>query len=76
MEGWEYSFLPEVLRSSSPPHQLGVELHYWSSGPKHEAGFVRLLSAVRQQYALVDRHDNRFCAHCSEVLFVRHNLTL
>jgi len=76
-----------VRTSSSPsslPQQIAVEIHLRTHAWRNVTGFVKgdltspafKLRQLRQRlgvagYALVDRNDNPWCSHCSELLFVR-----
>ena len=72
--------------ATSLPRQIAIELHLrthpWRNVPGFDgAGLLRgdsgyILKHLRARleragYALVDRNDNPWCPHCSEVLFVR-----
>ena len=42
----------------------------------HDAKLKELRSEMRARgYLLIDRNDNPFCGHCSEVLFALENAT-
>ena len=81
IEGWEWAVVDQVLGSAatSLPRQIAIELHLRTHPWRNVTGFngAGLLRGdsgyilERAGYALVDRNDNPWCPHCSEVLFVR-----
>ena len=63
------------------PFSISVELHAWTEVKdvpwqgrwrqhKETAEWMRTL-LTHGGYALVDRHDNPYCAYCSEVVLAR-----
>jgi hypothetical protein len=87
IEGWEWAVLDQVLGSAAQtlPQQVAIELHLRTQASRNVSGFdssgvlrgssQRLIQlrarCERAGYALVDRNDNPWCRHCSEVLFVK-----
>jgi len=87
IEGWEWAVLDQVLGSAAQtlPQQVAIELHLRTHAWRNVSGFdsagvlrdssQRLIQLrarfERAGYALVDRNDNPWCRHCSEVLFVK-----
>ncbi|KAJ8611488.1 hypothetical protein CTAYLR_005167 [Chrysophaeum taylorii] len=88
IEGWEYAALENM--GDAPPPQISVELHgvtharYEAPGfvPAHDRAvvphfqdiFLPELFENLKNLKLADRNDNPFCAHCSEVLFLRSDV--
>ena len=81
IEGYEWEVLPAIIQTSKhPPLQIAFELHYvtqmeglsWFLRRKTEAEigtFIELL--VHNGYFVIDRNDNEFCPHCTELLVAR-----
>jgi hypothetical protein len=82
IEGFEWSVLTD-LAANTPPHLLprsiSLELHYetrietlpsWNSRLRspYEIGAWMDFMVTRGNYILVDRNDNEFCKHCSEIV--------
>ena len=70
---------------SSLPQQIAVEVHLKTHASMGVPGFNKgdlpskglKLRQLRERmtlagYALIDRNDNPWCGHCSELLFVLH----
>lgn len=84
VEGFEYDILPAMLAAGREllPEQLAIELHFktrfrelpWFGRYKSagEIGTFMDLLYRRGDYHITDRHDNRFCQHCTELLLSRH----
>jgi hypothetical protein len=82
VEGFEYGVLRSMMKHPSIlPDQIALELHYQTQFPDI-SWFGRYLSAgeiatVAEElfkvggYQVVDRHDNPYCKHCTEILLVR-----
>jgi hypothetical protein len=83
VEGFEYGVLRSMMNHPSVlPAQIALELHYKTQF-RDISWFGRYLSAgeiaaVAEElfkvggYQVVDRHDNPYCKHCTEVLLVRN----
>lgn len=82
IEGWEYSVLHEIILSGKHlPRQIAFEMHYktypsglpWSNRAKSPSELAIFMDFLFRNgnYFLVDRHDNVFCAHCTELLIDR-----
>ena len=84
VEGFEWSILESMVTSkdaSTLPTSIAVELHY-QTPMDTLPWYGRLMSPfemalsmdflfTRGGYVLVDRHDNRGCKHCSEVVLAK-----
>lgn len=85
IEGFEYETLRSMLATEANaallPRQIAVELHYKTQF-RELSWFGRYLGAGeialfmdhlwrRGGFLLVDRNDNRFCPHCTELLLAR-----
>ena len=84
VEGFEYDVIRSILRNSPPellPTQIGFELHY-KTQMTELSWYGREISAAEMAlfmdhltrvggYSLIDRHDNPYCPHCSELLVSR-----
>jgi hypothetical protein len=83
IEGFEYKVLEQIVYTGIHlPLQVAVELHYntyaatglsWANrykSPGEIAVFIDHLYRFGDYY-VADRHDNPFCAHCTELLLVR-----
>jgi hypothetical protein len=80
IEGFEWTTIPAIIKSNVlVPESFSFELHYktnvmykdlvWATRLRTdpEIGlFMELLYSLG--YVLVDRHDNVFCPHCSEIV--------
>lgn len=83
IEGFEYSVLRDIVihRLAVAPAQISLELHYQSQmediswTKRHKtAGEIALFMLTlfnKGDYFLIDRHDNPFCRHCTELLLAR-----
>ncbi len=82
IEGYEYEVLRSIVdRGEMMPAQIGFELHYrtqmpllsWFNRSKSSAEIVTFMEYLHYQggYFLIDRHDNRVCKHCTELLIGR-----
>jgi hypothetical protein len=83
IEGFEYSVLRNVIDSGHHmPRQIAMEIHYrtsntpllsWSQRGKSSAELAMFMMWLWDYggYALIDRRDNLFCAHCSEILLMK-----
>jgi hypothetical protein len=83
IEGYEWTTIPAIIKSSKfVPESFSFELHYktnvmykdlvWATRLRTdpEIGlFMELLYNLG--YVLVDRHDNVFCGHCSEIVVAK-----
>jgi len=84
IEGYEWSVLT-AMAASAPlhilPKSISLELHYagamtnleWygRSRSPYEIGAWMDFMFTRGGYVLVDRNDNPFCPHCSEIVIAR-----
>lgn len=84
VEGWEYAVLKEIVNSGVHlPLQIALELHYdsmarlglpWGGkrfkSPGEIAVFMDFLFRYGN-YHLIDRNDNPYCQHCTEILLSR-----
>ena len=82
IEGFEYSVLTDLAVNAPPhllPRSISLELHYetametlptWNNRRRspYEIGAWMDFMFTRGNYVLVDRNDNRFCKHCSEIV--------
>lgn len=81
VEGFEWDVLPSIISSPQHTHPLQVafELHYITSissvpwykyQPKTVLDISKFMDYIYHQghYFVVDRHDNKFCPSCSELL--------
>ena len=84
VEGWEYPVLRQIVNSGTHlPLQIGFELHYhtlpnlglsWGGKRYKSPGELAVFMDFLYRYGgyhLVDRNDNRYCGHCTELLVVR-----
>ena len=81
IEGYEWDILPEIVRAPTLlPESISVELHYQTQMSLPWYGRFRTPDEIgawmdymftRGGYVLVDRQDNMFCAHCSEIVVAR-----
>ncbi|KAI9018341.1 methyltransferase domain-containing protein [Hyaloraphidium curvatum] len=85
IEGYEFPALRSILDSNRSllPLQIAMEIHYMTHGhlidlPMHnrlltpgEIALFMMELFHTGQYLLLDRNDNPFCQHCSEVLLAR-----
>ena len=85
IEGFEYDVMREVVHNDHEllPSQISLELHYhtqmtdlaWHGRfktPAEVAFFITTLF-TSAGYFIIDRHDNPYCRHCSELLLARFN---
>ena len=82
VEGFEYAVIPEVIRKHARrPRQIAVEIHCLWQCQVNRYGMhmlrgrsyniPALARGLRSNgYRLVERNDNPFCRHCSEMTFV------
>ena len=84
IEGYEWSILTQLaVDSELLPLSISLELHYMTSKKyvgldwrfrsrsPYEIGAFMDFMFTRGGYSLVDRHDNMFCKHCSEIVIAR-----
>jgi hypothetical protein len=81
IEGYEYEVLINMLKEKYlPPVQIALELHYntnvpvtWQQRGRTSLELALFMQRLYEQggYFLIDRHDNPFCPHCSEILICR-----
>ncbi len=80
VEGYEWEVLPELIKHRHAPLQVAFELHYhtqmrglsWYLRYKSEAEIGIFIDTLyRHGYYVVDRHDNKHCSHCTELLISR-----
>ncbi len=82
IEGYEYQVLQSIVDAGKlMPVQIAFELHYrtqmrrlpWYLRSKSSAEIVTFMEYLHHEggYFLIDRHDNPFCDHCSELLISR-----
>ena len=86
IEGWEWLVLDQVVNSEVPsslPQQIALEIHLRTHAWRNVPGFTQgrlpnpivKLQQLRARmavagYELINRNDNPWCKHCSELLFV------
>ena len=81
-QGFEWSVLSMLATSRHfLPESLSLELHYQTQFPSlpwygrfrgaYEIGAWMDFMFSRGGYVLVDRRDNEYCAHCSEIVLAR-----
>lgn len=83
IEGFEYQVLRSMVHQKHLlPIQIAFELHYetqmdlsWRGRRKSSAELAIFMEYLRDEgnYYLIDRHDNPYCKHCSELLITRFN---
>jgi hypothetical protein len=83
IEGYEIPVMRSIIDSGKDlPLQIAMELHL----TKMSDNYVRMRSSAEIMafmnylhdfggYMMIDRNDNNFCSHCSELLFVRVDCT-
>jgi hypothetical protein len=81
IEGHEYEVLRNILQENYLlPMQIAMEVHYlthvdvtWQPRRKISAEIGSFMEFLYHAggYFLIDRHDNPFCPHCSEILVSR-----
>ena len=82
IEGYEYEVLRSIVDDGSlMPAQIALELHFrtnmrllpWHPRRKGTAELATFMEYLHRHggYFLVDRHDNPFCMHCTEILVSR-----
>jgi hypothetical protein len=81
IEGFEWTVIPAVIKSNVlVPESFSFELHFFTHIPEiawcgrgrtpPEIGlFMEFL--FNFGYVLVDRHDNPFCPHCTEIVIAK-----
>jgi Methyltransferase FkbM domain len=78
IEGFEYEVLRSIVEEKFlSPMQIAFELHFktdnpvsWIKRSKSSVEIAMFLEYLYHQggYFLIDRHDNIFCPHCTEIL--------
>jgi hypothetical protein len=82
IDGYEYDVLRSIIDDGAlMPTQIALELHYrtqmsllpWHLRRKGTAELATFMEYLHRYggYFLIDRHDNRFCSHCTEILISR-----
>lgn len=82
IEGYEYQVLQTIIDGGRlMPMQIAFELHYrtqmpklsWNLRSKSSAEIATFMEYLYHEggYFLIDRHDNNFCGHCTELLISR-----
>lgn len=83
IEGFEYDVLRQIVHHSIElaPDQISLELHYqtqmtdlaWHRRHKTPAEVALFIAMLFRNgdYFVIDRHDNPYCRHCSELVLAR-----
>jgi len=83
IEGWEYPVLKQIIDSGKHlPLQIAFELHFytyaatklsWTNRYKSPGEIALFMDFLYRfgNYHMVDRNDNTYCAHCTELLMAR-----
>jgi len=77
IEGYEFEVMKSIINSGAIlPLQIAMEIHFISIDFKKYLSSAELLTFMNflrtfGGYYLVDRHDNDYCPHCSEILLAK-----
>eukprot|EP00597_Dinobryon_sp_UTEXLB2267_P000664 CAMPEP_0170070144 /NCGR_PEP_ID=MMETSP0019_2-20121128/8551_1 /TAXON_ID=98059 /ORGANISM="Dinobryon sp., Strain UTEXLB2267" /LENGTH=244 /DNA_ID=CAMNT_0010278359 /DNA_START=244 /DNA_END=978 /DNA_ORIENTATION=+ len=77
IEGYEFDVMKSIINSGTIlPLQIAMEIHFISIDFKKYLSSAELLTFMNflrtfGGYYLVDRHDNDYCPHCSEILLAK-----
>ena len=81
IEGYEFQVLHSIIDSGVRiPLQIALEVHLISmednnARARSSAEVFAFMNYLRDfgGYSLIDRHDNPYCSHCTEILLARTN---